>query len=145
MHCDSMAAASDSATTRTGTVSRAASLAARKRRAPAITSYLSSSNSRTKRGARMPWLWKLAASSCSLSSLKRRRGLVADSTSAVMGRLGYSGSALGFADMTFSPFGLWLGFGITTHLDCEVMTFLLLAARWFLGSRLRCWRESPRG
>src|SRR5579864_5474774 len=57
----SIASASVSLTTRTGMESSSAILAARRRRAPATTSYLLGSNSRTKRGARTPCVLKLAA------------------------------------------------------------------------------------
>src|ERR1700678_2665100 len=60
-HCASIASASVSLTTRTGSFSSSASFAALRRRAPATTSYLLSSSSRTRRGARIPWVLKLAA------------------------------------------------------------------------------------
>jgi hypothetical protein len=50
-HCASIASASVSLTARTGSFSSSASFAALKRRAPATTSYLLSSSSRTRRGA----------------------------------------------------------------------------------------------
>src|SRR5581483_5422995 len=86
----SMASASVSLTTRTGMESSSAILAARRRRAPATTSYLLGSNSRTKRGARTPCVLKLAASSSRLLSSNRFRGLLADSISAATGTLRYS-------------------------------------------------------
>jgi hypothetical protein len=60
-HCASIASASVSLTTRTGSFASSASFAALKRRAPATTSYLLSSSSRTRRGARIPCVLKLAA------------------------------------------------------------------------------------
>src|SRR6202043_2721249 len=75
---------------RTGSFSSSASFAALRRRAPATTSYLLSSSSRTRRGARIPCVLKLDASSSRLFASKRLRGLVPDSASAVMGTLRYS-------------------------------------------------------
>src|ERR1700723_1244517 len=89
-HWASIASASVSLTTRTGSFSSSASFAALRRRAPATTSYLLSSSSRTRRGASIPCVLKLAASSSRLLASKRLRGLVADSASAVMGTLRYS-------------------------------------------------------
>src|SRR3984957_6506948 len=89
-HCASIASASVSLTTRTGSFSSSASFAALRRRAPATTSYLLSSSSRTRRGARIPWVLKLAANSSRLFASNRLRGLVADSASAVIGTLRYS-------------------------------------------------------
>src|ERR1035437_6918310 len=60
-HCASIASASVSLTRRTGSISSSASFAALRRRAPATTSYLLSSRSRTRRGARIPCVLKLAA------------------------------------------------------------------------------------
>jgi len=60
-HWASIASASVSLTTRTGSLSSSASFAALRRRAPATTSYLLSSSSRTRRGARIPCVLKLAA------------------------------------------------------------------------------------
>src|SRR5580658_2516725 len=107
-----MASASDSLTTRTGSFSSSASFAALRRRAPATTSYLLSSSSRTRRGARIPCVLKLAASSSRLLASNRLRGLVADSASAVMGTLRYSWLLTAFCvlGMIFSPLMcLWLG------------------------------------
>src|SRR5580704_2001344 len=106
-----MASASVSLTTRTGSFSSSASFAALRRRAPATTSYLLSSSSRTRRGARIPWVLKLAASSSRLVASNRLRGLVADSASAVIGTLRYSWLLTAFCvlGMIFSPLMcLWL-------------------------------------
>src|ERR1035441_10501213 len=86
----SIDSASVSLTTRTGTVSSSASFAALRRRAPATTSYLLSSSSRTRRGARIPCALMLPASSSRFFSSNRLRGLVADSTNTGMGTLRYS-------------------------------------------------------
>src|SRR5271154_1673813 len=104
-HWASIDSASVSLTTRTGSFSSSASFAALRRRAPATTSYLLSSSSRTKRGARIPCVLKLAASSSRLFASKRLRGLVADSASAVMGTLRYSWLLTAFCvlGMIFSP------------------------------------------
>src|ERR1700678_263891 len=104
-HWASIASSSVSLTTGTGSFSSSASFAALRRRAPATTSYLLSSNSRTRRGARMPWVLKLAASSSRVFSSNRLRGLVADSASAVMGTLRYSWLLTAFCvlGMIFSP------------------------------------------
>src|SRR5579864_6732122 len=104
-HCASIASASVSLTTRTGSLSSSAIFAALRRRAPATTSYLLSSSSRTRRGARIPCVLKLAASSSRLFASKRLRGLVADSASAVMGTLRYSLLLTAFCvlGMIFSP------------------------------------------
>src|SRR5580658_2104958 len=100
-----MASASVSLTTRTGSFSSSASFAALRRRAPATTSYLLSSSSRTRRGARIPCVLKLAASSSRLFASKRLRGLVGDSASAVIGTLRYSWLLTAFCvlGMIFSP------------------------------------------
>src|SRR5581483_715216 len=99
------------------------SFAALRRRAPATTSYLLSSSSRTRRGARIPWVLKLAASSSRLLASKRVRGLVADSASAVMGTLRYSWLLTAFCvlGMIFSPLMcLWLGIrGLRAHVGRE--------------------------
>src|SRR5947209_2907200 len=89
-HCASIASASLSLTIRTGTLSSSASFAALRRRAPAITSYLLSSSSRTKSGARTPWVIKLAASSLRPFSSKRLRGLLGDSMRAAKETSRYS-------------------------------------------------------
>src|ERR1700689_4333863 len=104
-HWASMASASVSLTTRTGSFSSSASFAALRRRAPATTSYLLSSSSRTRRGAKIPCVLKLAASSSRLFASNRLRGLVADSASAVMGTLRYSWVLTAFCvlGMIFSP------------------------------------------
>jgi len=60
-HWHSIASASVSLTTRTGRFSSSASFAALRRRALATTSYLRSSSSRTRRGARIPCALMLAA------------------------------------------------------------------------------------
>src|ERR1700688_3610692 len=60
-HWASIASASVNLTTRTGSFSSSASFAALRRRAPATTSYLLSPSSRTRRGARIPCVLKLAA------------------------------------------------------------------------------------
>src|ERR1700722_6039949 len=125
-HCASIASASVSLTTRTGSFSSSASFAALRRRAPATTSYLLSSSSRTKRGARIPCVLKLAASSSRLFASKRLRGLVADSASAVIGTLRYSWllTALCVLGMIFSPLMcLWLGVrGLSAHVGLENQT-----------------------
>src|SRR6202040_2448471 len=59
-------------------------------RAPATTSYLLSSSSRTRSGARIPCALMLAASSSRFFSSNCLRGLVADSTNMLMGTLRYS-------------------------------------------------------
>src|ERR1700693_3302046 len=89
-HWHSIASASVSVTTRTGRFPSAASFAALRRRAPATTSYLLSSSARTRRGARIPCALMLAASSSRFFSSNRLRGLVADSTSMLIGMLRYS-------------------------------------------------------
>src|ERR1022692_541980 len=89
-HCASIASASVSFTTRTGSCSSSPSFAALRRRAPATTSYFLSSSSRTRRGARIPCAFMLAASSSRFLSSNRLRGLVADSTNMRMGTLRYS-------------------------------------------------------
>src|SRR3984957_12256645 len=125
-----MASASVSLTTRTGSFSSSASFAALRRRAPATTSYLLCSSSRTRRGARMPWVLKLAASSSRLLASNRLRGLVADSASAVMGTLRYSWLATAFCVLciVFSPvLFLWLG-DIGAHIGRGRPT-----SRWFSG------------
>src|ERR1700686_2569245 len=118
-HCASIASASVSLTTRTGSFSSSASFAALRRRAPATTSYLLSSSSRTRRGARIPCVLKLAASSSRLLASNRLRGLVGDSASAVMGTLRYSWLLTAFCvlGMIFSPLMcLWLGVrGLSAH------------------------------
>src|ERR1017187_5395801 len=118
-HCASIASASVSFTTRTGSFSSSASFAALRRRAPATTSYLLSSSSRTRRGARIPCVLKLAASSSRLFASKRLRGLVADSASAVMGTLRYSWLLTAFCvlGIIFFPLMcLWLGVrGLSAH------------------------------
>src|SRR5208337_3263226 len=87
------------------------------------TSYLLSSSSRTRRGARIPCVLKLAASSSRLFSSNRFRGLVADSASAVMGTLRYSWLLTAFCvlGMIFSPLMcLWLGVhGLGAHVGPE--------------------------
>src|SRR5579871_4427998 len=87
--CVSIAAASVNCTTRTGTALSSTKCAALSRRAPATTSYWLASRSRTTSGCKMPCVLKLAASSFSVSSLKRLRGLVGDSCNCAMGRLRY--------------------------------------------------------
>src|SRR5580658_10478845 len=89
-HWASIASASVSLTTRTGSFSSSASFAALRRRAPATTSYLFSSSSRTRRGASIPCAFMLAASSSRFFSSNRLRGFVADSTNMPMGTLRYS-------------------------------------------------------
>src|SRR5208282_1337369 len=126
-----MASASVSLTTRTGSFSSSASFAALRRRAPATTSYLLSSISRTRRGARIPCVLKLAASSSRLVESKRLRGLVADSASAVIGTLRYSWLLTAFCvlGMIFSPLMfLWLGVRVlSTHVGPESQTVQVLA------------------
>src|SRR6266446_1936546 len=122
-HWASMASASVSLTTRTGSFSSSASFAALRRRAPATTSYLLSSSSRTRRGARIPCVLKLAANSSRLFASKRLRGLVADSASAVMGTLRYSWLLTAFCvlGMIFSPLmchRLGIG-GLSAHVGPE--------------------------
>src|SRR5258708_5371325 len=130
-HCASIASASVSLTTRTGSFSSSASFAALRRRAPATTSYLLSSSSRTRRGARIPCVLKLAASSSRLFSSNRLRGLVADSASAVIGTLRYSWLATAFCVLciVFSPvMCLWLGVGgLSAHVGLETQTVQVLA------------------
>src|SRR5258708_35569935 len=130
-HCASIASASVSLTTRTGSFSSSASFAALRRRAPAITSYLFSSSSRTRRGARIPCVLKLAASSSRLFASKRLRGLVADSASAVIGTLRYSWLLTAFCvlGMIFSPLMcLWLGVrGLSAHVGHKNQTVQVLA------------------
>src|ERR1039457_6017100 len=75
-HCASIASASVSFTTRTGSFFIFHSFAALRRPAPATTSYLLSSSSRTRRGARIPCVLKLAANSSRLFASNRFRGLV---------------------------------------------------------------------
>src|ERR1019366_8225602 len=109
-----MASASVSLTMRTGRFSSSAMRAARRRRAPATTSYLLSSTSRTSRGARMPCVLKLAASSSNATGSNRFRGFVPDSTKAAIEMLRYSllVTALCVACMTSSPLVrlyFWLG------------------------------------
>jgi hypothetical protein len=60
-HWASIASASVTFTTRTGSFSSSASFAVLRRRAPATTSYVLFSSSRTRRGARIPCVLKLAA------------------------------------------------------------------------------------
>src|SRR6202030_4480721 len=108
-----------------------ASFAALRRGAPATTSYLLSSSVRTRRGARIPCVLKLAASSSRLVASKRLRGLVADSASAVMGTLRYSWLLTAFCvlGMIFSPLiSVWscVG-GLGAHVGSET-------------ERCRCWR-----
>src|SRR3954451_4524267 len=103
-HCASIASASLSLTTRTGTLSSSASLAALRRRAPAITSYLLSSSSRTNNGARTPWLLKLAANSPRLFSSNRLRGLLDDSIRAVTDTSRYSWFCETRVCISYSPF-----------------------------------------
>src|SRR5580692_7038224 len=104
-HWASIASASVSLTTRTGSFSSSASFAALRRRAPATTSYLLSSSSRTRRGARIPCVLKLAASSSRLFASNRLRGFVGDSASAVIATLRYSWFLTAFCvlGMIFSP------------------------------------------
>src|SRR5271154_5429356 len=130
-HWASMASASVSLTMRTGIFSSSASFAALRRRAPATTSYLLSSSSRTRRGARIPCVLKLAASSSRLFGSKRLRGLVADSASAVMGTLRYSWLLTAFCvlGMIFSPL-MCLGLGVHglgAHVGPETQTVQVLA------------------
>src|ERR1700676_2817824 len=138
-HWASIASASVSLTTRTGSFSSSASFAALRRRAPATTSYLLSSSSRTRRGARIPCVFKLAASSSRVWASKRLRGLVADSASAVMGTLRYSWLATAFCVLciVFSPvLCLWFcvgGFG--AHVGTENQTVQVLAC---LGGCCEC-------
>src|ERR1700678_3695401 len=126
-----MASASVSLTTRTGSFSSSASFAALRRRAPATTSYLLSSSSRTRRGARIPCVLKLAASSSRLFASKRLRGLVADSASAVMATLRYSWLLTAFCvlGIVFSPLMcLWLGVrGLGAHVGPKNQTVQVLA------------------
>src|SRR5271154_2405769 len=127
----SMDSASVSLTTRTGSVSSSASFAALRRRAPATTSYLLFSSSRTRRGARIPCVLKLAASSSRLAESKRLRGLVADSASAVIGTLRYSWLLTAFCvlGMIFSPL-MCLGLGVHglgAHVGPETQTVQVLA------------------
>src|ERR1700733_7585627 len=114
-----------------GSFSSSASFAARRRRAPATTSYLLSSNSRTSRGARIPCVLKLAASSSRLLASKRLRRLVVDSASAVMGTLRYSWllTALCVLGMIFTPLiCLWLCVdGLGAHVGTENQTVQVLA------------------
>src|SRR5258708_33368204 len=84
MHWGSVVWAWVSLTTRTGSFSSSARFAALRRRAPATTSYLLSSSSRTRRGARIPCVLKLAASSSRLFASKRLRGLVAAVTKPIL-------------------------------------------------------------
>src|SRR5438105_12835660 len=99
---------------RTGTFSSSAILAALRRRAPAITSYLLSSSSRTNNGARTPWLLKLAANSPRLFSSNRLRGLLDDSIRAVTDTSRYSWFCVVAVCISHSPFDfvelcwLWL-------------------------------------
>src|SRR5208282_6389877 len=118
-----MASASVSLTTRTGRFSSSAIRAARRRRAPATTSYLLSSSSRTSRGARMPCVLKLAASSSNAIGSNRFRGFVPDSTKAAIEMLRYSllVTALCVACMTSSPLirlYFWLGWSAHTLRVC---------------------------
>src|SRR5271154_2109321 len=126
-----MSSASVSLTTRPGIFSSSASFAALRRRAPATTSYLLSSSSRTRRGARIPCVLKLAASSSRLFGSKRLRGLVADSASAVIGTLRYSWLLTAFCvlGMIFSPLMcFWLGIrGLSAHVGPQNQTVHLWA------------------
>src|SRR3984885_11955251 len=130
-HCASIASASVSLTTRTGSCSSSASFAALRRRAPATTSYLLSSSWRTRRGARIPCVLKLAANSSRLFASKRLRGLVGDSASAVMGTLRYSWLLTAFCvlGMIFSPLVcLWLGVrGLREHVGPKNQKVQVLA------------------
>src|ERR1700730_14864709 len=144
-HCASIASASVSLTTRTGSFSSSASFAALRRRAPATTSYLLSSSSRTRSGARIPWVLKLAASSSRLFASNRFRGFVADSASAVMGTLRYSWLLTAFCvlGMIFSPLIIcWscVG-GLGAHVGPESQTVQVLGVlcgcrecRWLGGN-----------
>src|SRR5580700_10398249 len=129
-HCASLASASVNLTTRTGSLSSSASFAALRRRAPATTSYLLSSSSRTSRGARIPCVLKLAASSSRLFGSKRLRGLVADSARAVMGTLRYSWLLTAFCVLGmifFLLICLWLGVrGLSAHVGPESQTVQVL-------------------
>src|SRR5580704_14308804 len=144
-HCASIASASVSLTTRTGSFSSSASFAALRRRAPATTSYLLSSSSRTRRGARIPCVLKLAASSSRLFASKRLRGFVADSASAVIGTLRYSWLLAAFCvlGIIFSPLMcLWLDVGgLSAHVGPKNQTVQALAVlcgcrecRWLGGN-----------
>src|ERR1700692_2483096 len=135
----SMDSASVSLTTRQGTVSSSASFAALRRRAPATTSYLLSSNSRTRRGARIPCALMLAASSSRFFSSNRLGGLVADSTRMLIGILRYSllialfyASCMNFLlFIVFAPLvmvGMW-----PSHVGHGRPTRLLLSKSFVLG------------
>jgi hypothetical protein len=72
----SMPSSSVSFTIQTATLSSSARRAAFNRRAPMTTSYFVSSSGRTRIGSKTPCVLKLAASSASVLSSKRLRGLV---------------------------------------------------------------------
>src|SRR5207302_5592240 len=108
-------------------------------------SYLLSSSSRTRRGARIPCVLKLAANSSRLFASNRLRGLVADSASAEMATLRYSWLLTAFCvlGMIFSPFMcLWLGVGgLSAHVGPKNQTLQVLAClcgyrecRWLGGN-----------
>src|ERR1035441_10083601 len=135
----SMDSASVSLTTRTGTVSSSASFAALRRRAPATTSYLLSSSSRTRSGARIPCVLMLAASSSRFFSSNRLRGLVADSTNMLMGTLRYSLLLTVFC-MIYSPFhfvvrcGDWARHHTSGMTVCTQLCWVLVLC-WLSGNR----------
>src|SRR6202451_4591943 len=133
---------------RTGSFSISASFAALRRRAPATTSYLLSSSSRTRRGARIPCVLKLAASSSRLCGSKRLRGLVGDSASAVMGTLRYSWLLTAFCvlGMIISPLVcLWLGVGgFGAHVGPKSQTVQMLACYAAVASAAGSGGNPPR-
>src|SRR5208337_3736321 len=105
-------------------------------------SYLLSSSSRTRRGARIPCAFMLAASSWRFFSSNRLRGLVADSTNMLMGTLRYSLliAVFGVSCMTILLFiVLFLGSGLGVAVTLWVWRSAPLVLSWFF-----CWLSGHR-